>query len=71
MTNAWVVGKFWTYIEVEHVQGPDINSLYPANTRSGGLWVKGKRWHGLVLGRGENLFWGSYSSSFGRNVMLG
>ena len=25
-------GRFWTYMEGRHVQGPDLTSLYPANT---------------------------------------
>ncbi|KAK9995224.1 hypothetical protein SO802_024927 [Lithocarpus litseifolius] len=35
--------SFRTYTEVEHAQGPDITSLYPTNTGSGGLWVMGQR----------------------------
>ena len=30
MANA--AGKFWTHIEVEHVQGLDFTSLYAVNT---------------------------------------
>ena len=63
MANA--AGKFWTYIEVEHAQGPDITSLYPANTGSGGSWVRDKRvWFGggergkPILGFLLRLFWG-------------
>ena len=37
MANAWAADKFWTYIEVEHAQGPDTTRLYLANTGSGGL----------------------------------
>ena len=48
------------------MQGPDTTSLYPANTGSGRSWVRGKRRHGLVVGRGGKpilgfllrLFWG-------------
>ena len=63
--------KFWTNLGGEHVQGPDITSLYPANIGSDGSWVKGKRGYGLAVGRRENLFWGSYFGSFGGNVLLG
>ena len=63
--------KFRMNLGVEHVQVPDITSLYPANTGSGGSWVKGKRGYGLAVGRRENLFWGSYFGSFGGNVLLG
>ena len=68
--DTWTAGRFWTYTEVEHAQGPDITSMYLANTGSGGLWVRGKRGHGLVVGRRENLLWGYYSGSFGGNVLL-
>ena len=63
--NAWIVGRFWTYTEVEHAQGPNITNMYLANIGSSGSWVRGKRWHGLAVERGENLFWGSCSGSFG------
>ena len=33
-------------MEVKHAQGPDITSLYPANTRGGE--VMGQRWEGMV-----------------------
>ena len=26
------VGRFWTHVEGRHAQGPDLTSLYPANT---------------------------------------
>ena len=64
-TNAWAAGKFWTYTEVEHTQGPDITSLYPANTGSDGSWVRRKRvWSGSmergkpILGFPLRFFWG-------------
>ena len=69
--NTLVADKFWTYTEVEHVQGPNITSMYPANTGSGRSWFRGKRGYGLAMGIGENLFWGSCSGSFGGNVLLG
>ena len=59
------MGRFWTYTEVEHAQGLDITSLYPANTGSGGSWVRCKRGHGLAMGRGENLFWVSAQALLG------
>ena len=40
-------GKFWTHVEVDHAQGPDFTSLYPANTGGGGSCVRRKRvWSG-------------------------
>ena len=46
-TTANAAGKFWTHAEIKHAQGPDFTSLYPANTRGGGSWVRGKRvWSG-------------------------
>ena len=46
---------------------PFIFSQY----RGSGPWVKDKRGYSLTIGRrGETLFWGSRSSSFGRNVLL-
>ena len=46
-TTANAAGKFSTHAEVEHAQGPDFTSLYPANTGGGGSWVKDKRvWSG-------------------------
>ena len=57
-------GKFWTHVEVDHAQGPDFTSLYPANTGGGGSWVRGKRvWFGggervkPILGFLLRLFW--------------
>ena len=29
--DTWAVDKFWIYIELEHSQGSDTASLYPAN----------------------------------------
>ena len=59
------VGQFWTHGEVEHAQGPDFTSLYPANTGGGRSWVSGKRvWSGggerrkPILGFLLRLFWG-------------
>ena len=68
--NAWTAGRFWTYTKVEHAQGLDITSMYPANTGSGGSWVRGKRRHGLAVEKRENLLWGYYSGSFWGNVLL-
>ena len=63
--NTWTAGRFWTYTEVEHAQGLDITSMYPINTGSSGLWVRGKRaWSGggekgkPILGFLFRLFWG-------------
>ena len=39
--------------KVKHVQDPGTTSLYPANIGSGGSWVRGKRGHGLAVGRGK------------------
>ena len=38
-------------MEVEHAQGLGTTNLYPANTRSGGSWVRGKRGYDLMVGR--------------------
>ena len=43
----------------------------PSQFRSGGSWVRGKRGYGLAVEKRESLFWGSYSDSFGSNVLLG
>ena len=66
-TTANTAGKSWTHAEVEHAQGPDFTSLYPANTRDDGSWVRGKRvWFGggemgkPILGFLLKLFWGKY-----------
>ena len=34
-----------------HTQDLGTTNLYPANTRSGGPWIKGKRGYGLAVGR--------------------
>jgi len=64
-TMANTTGKFWTHAEVELAQGSDFTSLYLANTRGGGSWVKCKRvWFGggergkPILGFLLRLFWG-------------
>ena len=38
--------KFWTYMEGRHTQGPDLTSLYLANT--GHSEVMGQRQKGMV-----------------------
>ena len=63
--------QVWTYTEVEHMQGLDITSLYLVNTGNGGSWVRGRRGHGLAVGKGENLLWDSCSGSFEGNILLG
>ena len=48
------------------MRDPDTTSLYLANIGNGGSWVRGKRGHGLAVGRGKKhilgfllrLFWG-------------
>ena len=44
--------------KVKHAQDPSTTSLYPTNIGSGGLWVRGKRGHGLAVGRGEKTYSG-------------
>jgi len=52
--------------KVKHTRGSGTTSLYPANIGSDGSWVRGKRRHGLAVGRGKKpilgfllrLFWG-------------
>ena len=71
--NAWTVGRFWTYIEAKHAQGPNIANLYLANIGSSGSWVRGRddmvwRWREgktyfgvpaqALLGFLLRLFWG-------------
>ena len=50
---------------MKHAQGPNITNLYPANTRRGESWVRGKRaWSSggerekPILGFLLRLFWG-------------
>ena len=71
MANAWMPDQQWTHMEVEHAQGSGITHLYPANievvvhgskVREGMIWQWGER---------GSVFWGSRSSSFGGNVLLG
>ena len=47
------------------------HQLVPSQYKSGGPWVKGKRGYGLVVGRRGEPILGSYSNSFGGNVLLG
>ena len=68
-TTANAAGKFWTHVEVEHAQGLNFTSLYLANTGGGGSWVRGKRvWSDN--GEKRKPILGSYSGSFGGNVLL-
>ena len=71
MANAWTAGKPWTHMEVEHPQGSGTTHLYPTNTGVVGHNLEIRE--GIVWwwGEGESLLWGSYSSSFGGNVLLG
>ena len=55
LTTTNAAGKFWTHAKVEHAQGLDFTSLYPANTGGDASWVKGKR-YGLVVERGKTYF---------------
>ena len=41
--------------KVKHTRDPGTTSLYPANIKSGGSWVKG---HGLAVGRGKKTYSG-------------
>ena len=51
---------------MKHAQDPGTIGLYPANIGSCGPWVRGKRGHGLAVGRGKKsilgfllrFFWG-------------
>ena len=52
---------------MKHAQGSDITNLYLANTRRGGLWVRGKRvWSSdgerekPILGFLVRFIWGKY-----------
>ena len=42
----------------EHVQDLGTTNLYPANIGSGRPWVRGKRGHGMAVGRGEKTYYG-------------
>ena len=44
--------------KVKHAQDPNTTSLYPVNIGSGESWVKGKRGHGLAVGRGKKIYFG-------------
>ena len=52
--------------KVKHTKDSGTTSLYPVNIGNGGSWVKGKRVHGLAVGRRKKpilgfllkLFWG-------------
>ena len=68
-TTANAAGKFWTHTKVEHAQGPDFTNLYSTNIGGGGSWSD-VRGYGLAVRKGENLFWRSYSGSFGGSVLL-
>ena len=50
---------------------PKHHRPVPSQYRSYGSWVRGKRGHGLAVGRKESLFWGSCLDSFGGNVLRG
>ena len=43
---------------VKHAQDPGITNLYPTNIGSGRSWVRGKKGHGLTVGRGKKLILG-------------
>ena len=55
--------------KAKHTQDPGTTNLYLANIGSGGSWVRGKRRHGLAIGRGKKpilgfllrVFWGEMS----------
>ena len=50
---------------------PGTTSLYPANIGSGGPWVRGKRRHGLAVGRGKKTYSGVLAQVLlGENVLL-
>ena len=52
-------------MEVEHAQGSSTTHLYLANTEVVGHGSKVKEGMVWWWGEKENLFWSSYSSSFG------
>ena len=43
----------------------------PSQYNGGESWIRGKRGYGLAMERRESLFWGSWSDSFGGDVLLG
>ena len=42
--------------KVKHAQDLGTTNLYPTNIGSGGSWVRGKRGHGLAVGREKTYF---------------
>jgi len=57
-------------MEVEHAQVSDTTYMNPANTRKVGQGSEIKEGVVWRWGKGGSLFWGSRSSSFGRNILL-
>jgi len=47
MANAWAIDKPWTYMEVEHAQGPCTTNLYSANTGVVGHGSKARAYSGV------------------------
>ena len=52
-------------------KGPEHHLLVPNQYMGGGSRVKAFKGCGLAMGRKWGLLWGSHSSFFGRNVLLG
>ena len=69
--DEWAASRFWTHMEGRHAQGPDTTSLYPANIGHGEVGSQRFRRHGLVVGRGENLFLRFRLRFFRGSVLLG
>ena len=51
--------------KVKHACDPGTISLYPANTGSGGSWVRGR---GLVVGREKKTYSGIFAQTFLREM---
>ena len=69
--DEWAAGKFWTYMEGRHAQGPNTTSLYPANTEHGEVGGQRFRGHGLVVGRGEKSIFEILAQAFSERCLAG
>ena len=54
--DEWAAGRFWTHMEGRHTQGLGTTNPYPSNTKHGEVGVQRFKGHGLVVGRGEKIY---------------
>ena len=70
--DEWAAGRFWTYMERRHVQGPSTTSLYPTNTEHGEVGgVRDLEDMVCWWGEGKNLFLWFQLRLFRGGVLLG